>query len=176
MSNLIKIMVLVIFVFGGFNVTYAQVYRNTEYQFRIEIPDYLTYKTPKGPNVKMSATANSGTPNMNIIVKAFPLVAFSNDEVLNDLLEENQSYQSNTRQLLKYGIVEIPNHRVLCTIWRVKYTYPELTFFLTQYTFEFISNYRYYCISYFVKPGTETKYEKMITYSIGSFVDEKGWY
>ncbi|MSV25825.1 hypothetical protein FYJ78_11760 [Selenomonas sp. WCA-380-WT-3B 3/] len=87
MSNLIKIMVLVIFVFGGFNVT--QVYRNTEYQFRIEIPDYLKYKTSKGPNVKMSAAAYNGTPNMNVIVKSFPLLPFSNDEVLNDLLVGN---------------------------------------------------------------------------------------
>jgi len=176
MSNLIKIMVLVIFVFGGFNVAYAQVYRNTEYQFRIEIPDYLKYKTPKGPNVKMSAAAYNGTPNMNVIVKSFPLLPFSNDEVLNDLLVENQSHQSNTRQLLKYGIIEIPNHKVLCTVWRIKYTYPEITFFLSVYVFEFVSNYRYYCISYFLEPGTEAKYEKMITYSIGSFVDEKGWY
>ena len=37
MSNLIKIMVLVIFVFGGFNVTYAQVYRNTEYRIILNI-------------------------------------------------------------------------------------------------------------------------------------------
>jgi hypothetical protein len=51
-----------------------------------------------------------------------------------------------------------------------------MTFFLTAYVFEFVSNYRYYCISYFLEPGTEAKYEKMITYSIGSFVDEKGWY
>lgn len=176
MLRFLGILMSFVFILSDFNISFAQVYRNTEYQFRIEIPDYLEYKTPKGPNVKMSAAAHGGTPNMNVIVKAAPELAFTNDDFLNYLLSENLASQSNTRQLIKYGTIEIPNNKVLCSIWRVKYTYPERMFFLTGYTFEFVSNYRYYCISYFVEPGTEAKYEKMITYSIGSFVDEKGWY
>ena len=136
MLRFLGILMSFVFILSDFNISFAQVYRNTEYQFRIEIPDYLEYKTPKGPNVKMSAAAHGGTPNMNVIVKAAPELAFTNDDFLNYLLSENLASQSNTRQLIKYGTIEIPNNKVLCSIWRVKYTYPERMFFLTGYTFE----------------------------------------
>lgn len=159
-----------------YSTAFAKLYRNTEYQFSIEIPDYMEYRTPRGPNVKMSALAKEGTPNMNVIVKPNMVFSYSNDDVLYGMFERNQQYISESFQLLDYGIIDIPEHRVLCTIWNKKYTYPTDTFYLTVYMFEFVTNYKYYTISYFLEPGTESMYEKMITHSIGSFVDETGWY
>ncbi len=157
-------------------VSFAQLYRNTEYQFSLEIPDYMEYRTPRGPNVIMSAFAESGAPNMNIIVKPNMNFACSDDDILYGMFERNQQYESGSLHLLQYGIIDIPEHRVLCTIWTKKYTYPNDTFYLTCYMFEFVTNYKYYCISYFIQPGTELMHESMITQSIGSFVDETGWY
>ncbi len=158
------------------SVSFAQLYRNTEYQFSLLIPDYMEYRTPRGPNVKMTASAKSGAPNMNIIVKPNLEFAFSNDENLSNILALNQAYESDTRHLLNYGIIDIPEHRVLCTIWNIKYTYPNNTFYMTAYVFEFVSNYKYYCISYFFNPETALMHEEMVKRSIGSFVDETGWY
>ena len=159
-----------------YSTAFAKLYRNTEYQFSIEIPDYMEYRTPRGPNVKMSASAKEGTPNMNVIVKPSMDFAYSNDDVLYGMFERNQQYISESFQLVNYGIIDIPEHRVLCTIWNKKYTYPTDTFYLTVYMFEFVTNYKYYTISYFLEPETEPMYEKMIIHSIGSFVDETGWY
>ena len=86
MLRFLGILMSFVFILSDFNISFAQVYRNTEYQFRIEIPDYLEYKTPKGPNVKMSAAAHGGTPNMNVIVKATPELAFTYDDFLNYVL------------------------------------------------------------------------------------------
>lgn len=66
--------------FATSDIAFAQLYRNTEYQFSIEIPDYMEYRAPRGPNVKMSAYAEGGTPNMNVIIRTNMIFPFSNDD------------------------------------------------------------------------------------------------
>lgn len=159
------------------NTAFAQLYRNTEYQFSIEIPDYMEYRTPREPNVKMSAYAKDFTPNIVIIAKPSPEIAFSNDEILMALLiDEEKGLESSTRKLKFADIVSISSHEVLYTIWNETYIRSNVIMPVTVYSFEFITNNKYYYVSYTIKRGTETIYEKMISQSIFSFVDETDWY
>ena len=159
------------------DTAFAQLYRNAEYQFSIEIPDYMEYRTPHGPNVIMSAYAKDFTPNIIIIVKPNQDIAFSNDEILTAMLvAEEKDLESNTYKLQFADILSISAHEVLYTIWNKTYIRPNLIMPVTIYTFEFITNNKYYYISYTVRRGTEATYEKMISQSIYSFVDETDWY
>ena len=177
MKHFLKVSFCIALVFlSAYSTAFAKLYRNTEYQFSIEIPDYMEYRTPRGPNVKMSAYAKGGNPNIAIIVKPNQEIAVSSNAILAGMYLEDKKLESTTMKLISADIIPIPEHNMLCTIWLKKYTYPEITFYMTLYMFEFVSNYKYYHISYGVEPGTEAKYEEMITRSIGSFVDETGWY
>ncbi len=152
-----------------------KLYRNKEYQFSIEVPDYLTYQPPRGPNVKMLAGIKEFS--MNIVIRPVPEIESSNDGILAEIhaADIRSSSERNT-QILEADIINIPNIRVLYECYVTRYDYPQMTFFLTGYSFQFIKHHRLYCISYFVEPGKENLYKKTIFNSIGSFVDETGWY
>lgn len=174
LTNVFYIFLLSLFLS---DTAFAQLYRNSEYQFSIEIPDYMEYRTPRGPNVKMSAYAKDFTPNIVIIVKPSSEISFSNDEILMALLlDEEEKLESSTRKLKFADIVSISSHEVLYTIWNETYIRSNVIIPVSIYSFEFITNNKYYYISYTVKRGTETTYERMISQSIFSFVDETDWY
>ena len=158
------------------STAFAQLYRNTEYQFSIEIPDYMEYRTPREPNVKMSAYAKDLFPNIVIIVKPNQEIVSSNDEILAAMLMEEEKLASPKRQLKYADIISISDHEVLYTIWNNTYTRPNFIFPVTRYSFEYITNHKYYYISYEIKRGTETIYENMIAQSICSFIDETSYY
>lgn len=159
----------------AFAFTGMKLYRNTEYQFSIEIPDYLTYRTPRGPNVKMSAAVRDF--NMNIVIRTSPEIETSNDAVLAELyLLQLEDFRNYGIQIIESNIINIPHTRVLYVCYFARYDYPNETFFLTGYCFQFIKHHHLYCISYFVEPGKENLYKTAIINSIGSFVDETGWY
>lgn len=125
----------------------------------------------------MSAYAREVTPNIVVIVKPNQEIAFSNDEFLVALLvEEEKELESTTRKLKFADIVSISSHEVLYTIWNETYIRPNVIMPVTIYSFEFITNNKYYYISYTVRQRTETTYEKMISQSIYSFTDETDWY
>ena len=158
-----------------FAVAGMKLYRNTNYQFSIEIPDYLVYKTPRGPNVKMSAAARDF--NMNIVIRPSPEIETSDDVILAALyLSQAEDFRNHDMRIIESDIINIPHTRVLYTCYLARYDYPRGTFFLTGYCFQFIKHHRLYCVTYCVEPGKENLYKTAIIDSIGSFVDETGWY
>ena len=145
-----------------------KLYRNSNHNFSIEVPDYMTYLTPKYPNVKMSAGIQGF--NMNVIVKTFA-VKNSDDYFLSDLLNEQVTqYKNMGVPVLEYDIVNLPHYRVAYLADVVTYNYPEGSFQMTQYTFQFVKNWKYYCVSYFVTRGKEHLYQTTIRKSIDSLI------
>lgn len=158
-----------------FAVEGMKLYRNREYQFSIEIPDYFQYQTPRGPNVKMSAAVRDF--NMNIVIKPAPEIDYSTDEILATIyLNDLELSKNNDTHIIEADIINIPHTRVLYYHCLARFDYPYRTFFSSGYHFQFIRHHRLYCISYFVELGKENLYKNAIIDSIGSFVDETGWY
>ncbi len=159
-----------------------KLYRNREYHFSIEIPEYLQYATPRGPNIKMVAAIKDFS--MNIIVKPEPSVEYSTDEILSEIYSEQMQYcllytsmeRNFNAKILEAGIISIPQTRVLYCGYRARYDYPRETFFLTGYCFQFIRHRQAFCITYLVEPGKENLYKEAIIDSISSFVDETDFY
>ena len=172
-----------VFTFISINVDVSQVfategmklYRNREYQFSIEIPEYLQYQKPRGPNVKMTAAVRDF--NMNIVIRPVPEIDYSTDEILAAMyLNDLELFKNNDTHIIEADIINIPHTRVLYYHYLARFDYPRGTFFLTGYCFQFIRHHRLYCITYCVEPGKENLYKETIIDSIGSFVDEAGWY
>ena len=69
-----------------FAVQGMKLYRNKEYHLSIEIPEYLQYTTPRGPNIKMVAAIKDFS--MNILVKPEPSVEYSTAEILSEIYLE----------------------------------------------------------------------------------------
>lgn len=159
-----------------FAVQGMKLYRNREYHFSIEIPEYLQYTTPRVPNIKMVAVIKDFS--MNILVKPEPSVEYSTDEILSEIyLEQVQYMERNFNgKILEAGIISIPQTRVLYFGYLARYDYPRETFFLTGYCFQFIRHRQAFCITYLVEPGKENLYKEAIIDSIGSFVDETDFY
>ena len=145
-----------------------KLYQNSTYNFSIEIPNYMSYFTPNNPNVKMSAGIQGF--NMNVIVKSSPMKD-SDDYFLNDLLDEQVAQYKNVGvPVLEYYVVNLPHYRVGYLADIVTYNYPEVSFQMTQYTFQFVRNWKYYCVSYFVTRGKEHLYQSTIKKSIDSLI------
>ena len=171
----IKVFLFVVFCMLFMTVNQAfsasqgmKLYRNSIYNFSIEVPNYMSYKTPLLPDTIMLASTQDFT--MCVIVKPAP-TKFSNDSDLNYLLSEQLSIcRGNSWTVLEYDIVNLPRHRVLYQAIVVPYNYPEVSFKLTQYTFQFVRNWKYYCVSYSVIRGKEHLYQTTIRKSIDSLI------
>ena len=108
--------------------TGMKLYRNTEYQFSIEIPDYLSYRTPRGPNVKMSAATRNF--NMNIIIRPSPEVETSDDMVLAEIYSiQSEDFRRNDVKIIEADIINIPNTGILYFSYLARYNFPTETFF-----------------------------------------------
>lgn len=151
-------------------------YRNTEWEFSIDVPDFMSYKTPRGPNVKMSASNYDASFIMSVIVKPMPELEETDENSLEALHAINLQSSSDYAKCLKYGFLPIPNRVVLAEYWVVKHTYPERTFYQDAIMYSFVTNNKYFLITYYANVGTIGTYSKYIEHSIGSFVDETGWY
>lgn len=161
----------------GFAAPVTKLYRNRDYQFSIKIPDNMEYTTPRGPNVKMAASTDPGGLSMNIIVKSAGGIESCDDEMLEELHKIQVIGIENSDGIpLGHEIISIPMHRVLCEKMRYRYTYPDIEFWLDAYTFTLVTSYKLYVISYFMPIGEMPKHTNEILTSIGSFVDETGWY
>ncbi len=162
------------------NCAYAapvtKLYRNRDYQFSLNIPSDMTYRQPRGPNVKMSATTPSADLLMNIIVKPTGGFKFFDDEILRELHNIHVANASTNMIYLDHKIINIPGHRVLLEKARCHYVYPNNDFWLDTYMFTLASNFKFYQISY-LAPIDKIPYQvNTIMQSVESFVDETGWY
>ena len=114
---------------------------------------------------------------MNIVIKPVPEIENSTDAVLTALyMNDLELSKSNAMNIVESGIINIPHIRVLYECYLARYDYPRETFFLVGYSFQFIRHQQLYCITYCVEPGKENLYKDVIINSIGTFVDETGWY
>lgn len=156
------------------NAANLKLYRNEEYQFSIKIPYEFQYRTPRGPNVKMLAGDTSGA-NMNIIIKPIPIK--DSDEIfLKEILNIQKAQRPASTFVINEGITDINNIKAAWTFSMNKYKNPKSDFTLALLSYQFITNYKYYCITYCASPDTYILYEPLYIDSISSFVDETGWY
>lgn len=151
-------------------------YRNTDWEFSIYVPDFMEYRTPRGPNVKMTAANFDSSFIMSIIVKPVPELGETDENSLEALHALNIQSSSNDARCLQYGFLPIPNRIVLAEYWIVKHTYPEGTFYQDVIMYNFVTKHKHFLISYYANAGTIGNYKQYILHSIGSFVDETGWY
>ena len=166
---------LLIFITSTVIAAELKLYRNQEYQFSIEIPFEFSYVTPRGPNVKMSASNQEGSANMNIIIKPSP---FKNlDELsLKEIATIQKSMFTKDTLLIDEGSTAINNIPAYWFLTLNHYKYPNSEFYLASLQFQFVTNYKYYYISYFSQPELYLDYKNTFVNSVSSFVDETGWY
>ena len=167
-------------LFVGVGVCYAQeynLYRNSEYQFSLDIPASMNIIKSRGPNIKMTASTPKTDFIMSVLVKNIPEIKEADDDFLMWLHQDslNQT-KSDYYKFISCDIINIPNHKVLVQLWTAKHTYPSMTFYQDVIMFHFVTNYKYFLITYYTNHGELKKYISTIEHSIGSFVDETGWY
>lgn len=183
MRSLKILFMLIVFslcIFSNTEASDLKLYRNREYAFSINIPAEFVFRTPRGPNVKMSAYLPGSGANMNIIVKPLGINLSTEEnnflvkEILPELVANIQSSPNAT--ILDYGTIDITKHKVAYIKAKIRYNYPEGQFSLYSYIFTIITNGKTYTISYFANKNDFKYYTPIFIRSIYSFVDETGWY
>ncbi|WP_029541043.1 hypothetical protein [Selenomonas sp. AB3002] len=177
---LLSIYLIIIMLFAGIGVCDAQeynLYRNKEYQFSLDIPAAMNIIESRGPNIKMTASTPKSNFIMSVLVKNSPAIKEADDDFLLWLHQDSLSQTtSDYYKFINCDIINIPNHKVLVQLWTAKHTYPSMTFYQDVIMFHFVTNYKYFLITYYTNQGDMKKYIPAIEHSIGSFVDETGWY
>lgn len=179
-EKLLSICLITIMLFIGIKVCDAsnyKLYRNREYQFSLEIPSSMSVIKSRGPNIKMTASTPKSDFIMSVLVKNSPTIKEADDDFLMWLHQDSLSQTtSDYYKFINCDIINIPNHKVLVQLWTAKHTYPSMTFYQDVIMFHFVTNYKYFLITYYTNQGDMKKYIPAIEHSIGSFVDETGWY
>lgn len=173
MKRFFVLLTIILIIFPSTSSANTKLYRNTQWQFRIELPYDWKYTKPKGPNVVMNAI-NKDIEGMNIVVKQMPYIAEADEDTL-IALNEIQEYPSNV-QLLNWKIMDISPHKALATTMLIHYKYPTAEFYSYSLMFQIITNGKIYTISYFCPPDRAKIFLPTILKSVGTFVDETNWY
>lgn len=172
-----KFIVLLVIFFTAFlsmaSAANTKLYRNTPWQFRIELPSDWEYTKTKGPNVVMNAMSKN-IEGMNIVVKPMPDIAEANEDLLNFIFEY-QEYPSNITIIGK-SIIDVSPHKVLAYSSIIHFKYPRSEFYNYNLTFQIVTHEKHYIISYFCHPENAKDFQPIVLKSISSFVDETGWY
>lgn len=180
-TNVTMLSICLILIFAvEFNVCAAgnyKLYRNQEYQFSLDIPTSMDIIKSRGPNIKMTASTPNADFIMSILVKNSPTIKEADDDFLMWLHQDSlNQMNSDYYKFINCDIINIPNHKVLVQLWTAKHTYPSMTFYQDVIMFHFVTNYKYFLITYYANQGELKKYMPIVEHSIGSFVDETGWY
>lgn len=177
MKRIICLVMLMLLAFTSIGVAAEmKLYRNRDWQFRIEIPADFAYRTPKGPNVVVSAAADDGA-NMNVIVKKFPLQKDGDAELLQEIFAmQRNEYPELFKGYIDSGMTMVERTPVHWYIADVEYRYPDTQFVLRCFGCSLLRNYKYYNISYSCYPQLFEQYRQVFIDSLSSFVDETGFY
>lgn len=170
----IFLFVLLIFIIPS-NIAMAKVYENTQYQFRIVIPDDWEYRTPRGNNITMTATHKFSGATIVIMVKPFFVLSKEEynkcPELFMDLTVE--SMKTGGINVLSKAILDIPDHKVGAIKSRTFYNYPNKSFTLSSSYFFLFSNAKHYAIAISYPPELEDVYGAF-SYKILSSFSEIG--
>ena len=97
---------IIVFLFS-FNVYSEQVYRNSDFQFRIVYPDNWNSVLPKGKNIKLLIEAPNNTNGCNVFARANP-----------------QEFQDKTQQEFDEMMEEVIDKTFWLDTLKVKYSNP----------------------------------------------------
>ena len=174
-----KIFALIIMILVCISsVVYAtdmKLYRNREWQFRIDIPASFEYSTPKSPNTLMMAHGNNRS-SINIVAKKMPIKEASAEDLTELANAQREANPVLDKSIISSGITYVNNSPAHWALYNTEYRTPTDEFKLTILMFQFVKNYKYYAVSYGIVPELYTQTQPIFMQSISSFVDETGFY